>query len=69
MGAVIERVKANCGMAREQQEWCKTLSLKVQFKPSLVDHAKRVQMVKTRVQSCILPEIKKIAPADVMRGE
>ena len=58
-----------CGMAGSQQGWCEALYLQVPCKPPSVEHAKQVKTTDPRIQVHILPGIKQISPADVMRGE
>ena len=58
-----------CGMAGSQQGWCEALYLQVPCNPPSAEHARRVQTADPRIQVHILPGVKQISPADVMRGE
>lgn len=58
-----------CGMAGSQQGWCEALYLQVPCKPPSADHASWVQTADPRIQVHILPGVKQMSPADVMRGE
>lgn len=58
-----------CGMAGSQQGWREALYLQVPCKPPSAEHATFVQTADSRLQVHILPGVKQMSPADVMRGE
>ena len=58
-----------CGMAGAQQGWREALYLKVPCQPPSAEHATFVQTADPRIQVYILPGLKQMSPADVMRGE
>ena len=58
-----------CGMAGSQQGWFEAPYLEVPCNPPSAEHVRRVQTADPRIHVYIMPGVKQISPADVMRGE